>query len=118
MKKIILALAFGLITNSAYSTYYQTTTNDCSDANMMARLDGAVATHRAVITEITCDYTKPVAKPKPVAKAKPVVKHAPKKIVRHEHRAPKPQPIVVKYEPVTVVQITTTETCTCFDCGC
>lgn len=117
MKKIILALAFGLITNSAYSTYYQTTTNDCSDANMMARLDGAVATHRAVITEITCDYTKPVAKPKPVAKAKPVVKHAPKKIVRHEHRAPKPQPIVVKYEPVTVVQITT-ETCTCFDCGC
>jgi len=111
MKKIILALAFGLITNSAYSTYYQTTTNDCSDANMMARLDGAVATHRAVITEITCDYTKPVAKPKPVAKAK----HAPKKIVRHEHRAPKPQQIVVKYEPVTVVQITTTETCTCCD---
>lgn len=107
MKKIILALVIGLITNSAYSTYYQTTTNDCSDANMMARLDGAVAQHRAVITEITCDYTKPVAKPKPVAKAKPVVKHA-----------PKPQPIIVEYEPVTVVQITTTETCTCFDCGC
>ncbi len=123
MKRIILfSCLFGLITNAAFATYYSTTTNNCSDANMLNQLDSAVAQHRAVITEITCDYTVP-AKPAPTAKPAPRKRMAAKKYVHHEYRAPKPEPkqvpVIVEYEPaITVVQITTTESCSCFDCGC
>lgn len=120
MKKIILfSCLFGLITNAAFATYYKTTTEFCGDANMRSELDSAVATHRAVITEITCDYVKPTASAKRATPKPMPRKVAAKKYVHQQYRAPKPQPIVVEYEPeITVVQITTTETCTCFDCGC
>ena len=77
MKKIILfSCLFSLITISANATYYQTTTEYCGDANMLAELDRATALHRAVITEIDCDYVKPVA-PKKHATPKPVPKRIP-----------------------------------------
>lgn len=116
MKKIILfSCLFGLITSAANATYYKTTTNNCGDANMMATLDNAVAAHRAVITEVTCDYTIP-ERPAPVAKHKPR-KMAAKKYVYRKHCAPAPAPVAT-YEPTIVVIGVTTETCTCFDCGC
>ena len=116
MKKIVIfSILLGLITTAANATYYKTTTNNCSDANMMATLDNATAAHRAVITEVTCDYTIP-ERPAPVAKHKPR-KMAAKHYVHHTYRAPAPQP-VVKYEPTIVIVSQTTETCTCFDCGC
>ncbi len=129
MKKIVLvSVILGLLTYSANATYYKTSTNNCSDANMMATLDNAVAVHRAVITEVTCDYTVPekpapvVKKPAPVAKPAPVVKHKPRKMaakhyVHHKYSAPAQAPVVT-YEPTIVIVSQTTETCTCFDCGC
>ena len=120
MKKIILfSCLFGLITNAAFASYYKTTTTFCGDENMMSELDSAVATHRAVITEITCDYVKPTAPAKRIAPQPAPRKVASKKYIHHEYRAPKPQPVVVEYEPaITVVQITTTTECTCITCGC
>ena len=112
MKKIILfSLAFGLITNSAFATYYKTSTSDCSDAAMLARLDSATAEHRAVITDVTCEYTVPevthVITPAPIVVKKPVV-----------HRyVVKPRPVVVEYVPVTVIS-GEEEVCSCISCGC
>ena len=112
MKKIILlSVLFGLITNSAFATYYKTTTSNCSNAAMLSRLDKAAAQHRAVITEISCNYTVPkvthVVTPAPVVVKKPVI---------HQYVV-KPRPVVVEYVPVTVVSVEE-ETCACFDCGC
>ncbi len=112
MKKIILvSLLFGLVTSSAFATYYKTSTSNCSDAAMLAKLDRATAQHRAVITEVTCNYTVP-SKPAPVAPKRTI---ASKKFVHHEYRTPAP---VVVYKPTVTVVAIEEETCTCFDCGC
>lgn len=106
MKKIVLlSLVFGLLTTSASATYYQTTTNNCSDAAMMAELDRATATHRAVVTDVTCEYTVP----KTFAKAKSVYVPRPRPVAR---------PVIVRRPTVMVVSVEQ-ETCTCDDyCGC
>jgi len=113
MKKIVLlSVLFGLITNSAFATYYRTTTSNCGDAAMMAKLNRATADHRAVITEVTCDYTVPqvthVITPAPVVVKKPII----------HHYVVKPRPVIVEYVPITVVSVSNTESCDCFDCGC
>ena len=112
MKKIILfSVLFGLLTNSAFATYYKTTTSNCSDAAMLAKLDRATAEHRAVITEVSCDYTVPtvthVITPAPVVVKKPVI----------HHYVVKPRPVVVEYVPVTVVSVEE-DSCACVTCGC
>ena len=127
MKKIILfSLVFGLIATTANATYYKTSTNNCSDANMLARLDAATAAHRAVITDVTCDYVVPV-RPAPVM-PRPVFKPAPRPVM--------PMPTVsesyfyesieieqvYEYKPVVVVPtvtvVTEEDTCDCVTCGC
>jgi hypothetical protein len=128
MKKIILfSCLFSLISNSAFATYYKTSTNNCGTANMLAELDRATALHRAVVTEIDCEYTVPtrpapsfVAKPKPMPR--PMPKPAPKRVAPQiVYKSVAPQP-VCEYEPVVVVPIITIvseqEYCDCVTCGC
>ena len=125
MKKIILfSVVFGLITNAANATYYKTSTNTCDTANMLAELDRATALHRAVVTEIDCEYTVPT-RPAPsfVPEPKPMPKPAPKRVVAAKkftnYQVREYKPVVVTYVPtVTVVTVTEQEICTCCDCGC
>ena len=104
MKKIVLFIVFfGLITSSASATYYKADTFNCDDIAMLEDLDRAVATHRAVITELNCERrVAPKPQPKPVYKPKKVVKP----IVKPVKPVVKPvvveQPVVV--EPVVVEQ--------------
>lgn len=112
MRKIVLlSVLFGLITNSVFATYYRTTTSNCSDAAMRAKLNRATADHRAVITEVSCDYTVPqvthVITPAPVVVRKPIV----------HHYVVKPRPVIVEYVPVTVVSVEE-ESCACMTCDC
>ena len=112
MKKIILfSCLFGLILSSANATYYSTTTNNCNDAAMRARMDSAVAQYRAVITEVSCNYTVPeithVITPAPVVVKKPII----------HHYVVKPRPVIVEYVPVTVVSVEE-DVCSCMTCGC
>lgn len=112
MKKIILvSLLFGLITSSAFATYYKTTTSNCDTNAMLAKLDRATAQHRAVITEVSCNYTVPkvthVITPAPVVVKKPVI----------HHYVVKPRPVIVEYVPVTVVSVEE-DSCACVTCGC
>ena len=115
MKKIILlSLVFGLITSSAFATYYQTTTSDCSDAAMMAELDRATALHRAVVTDVTCTYSMP----KPAAKvAKPAYKPAYKPTTYFYYE--EYETVVVEPAPtVEVISVVEEESCSCVKCGC
>ena len=112
MKKIILfSCLFGLILSSANATYYSTTTNNCNDAAMRAHMDSAVAQHRAVITEVSCNYTVPeithVITPAPFVVKKPII----------HHYVVKPRPVIVEYVPITVVNVEQ-DVCTCDACGC
>jgi len=117
MKKIILlSLVFGLISSSAYATYYKTNTSNCSEAAMLAELDRATALHRAVITDVKCGYNLAKRPEKPRMAPKPFPKHkvAAKKFVpRDVHPV---TPVIVQVPTVTVVTVTETESCTC--CGC
>ncbi|MBQ3785225.1 MAG: hypothetical protein II843_02425 [Alphaproteobacteria bacterium] len=115
MKKIVLALAFCLISTPVFATYYGTTTTNCGDAAMLAELDRATATHRAVITEIKCNAPAPIVReiPRPVVRPvvyveKPVVVAQPIVVRR---------PVIVEYVPVTVVSVEE-DVCTCDACGC
>ena len=55
MKKIILlSVLFGLITNTAFASYYKTSTHNCEKAAMLDTLDVATAQYRAIITEVEC----------------------------------------------------------------
>lgn len=107
MKKIILfSVLFGLITSSAFATYYKTTTSNCDTNAMLAKLDKATAQHRAVITEVTCD--------RQIARPAPKRFHAPKKYTHHVK--PMPRPVFIPRPTVTVVSITEQENYSC--CGC
>ena len=115
MKKIVLALAFCLISTPVFATYYGTTTTNCGDAAMLAELDRATATHRAVITEIKCNAPAPIVReiPRPVVRPvvyveKPVVVEQPIVVRR---------PVIVRRAPVVVTPVVT-EACVCDDCGC
>ena len=130
MKKIVLfSVLFGLFTSSAFATYYQTTTSNCSDAAMMARLDSATAEHRAVITDVTCEYSVPVVKPAPVVMPKPKHYTMQKRFVNREVRPVRPiqvvqpvqivQPVIVHEPSFVVVSVVKEESCACFDdCDC
>ncbi len=128
MKKIILfSIVFGLISNSAFATYYKTSTNACGTANMLAELDRATALHRAVVTEIDCEYTVPtrpapsfVAKPKPMPRPmpKPTPKHVAPQIVYETvvtETVCEPEPVIIV---PTITVITEQEYCDCMTCGC
>lgn len=111
MKKIVLlSLVFGLLSGSAYATYYETFSPNCADAAMLADLDRATATHRAVITKTSCEY----AAPRPAPRVMPTRYVAAKRYVNRVQRVYQP---VVVYRPVMTV-VSVAETCTCCNCGC
>lgn len=116
MKKVILiSVLLGLVTNSAFATYYKTTTSNCNPDAMLATVNSATAEHRAVITEVTCEH----AIPRPVKQkfVRPAPKHfvANKKFVRHAQRKYVP---VITYVPAIRIITVTEKTCSCCDCGC
>ena len=114
MKKIILvSLVFGLITNAAFATYYKTTTSNCSDAAMLAELDKATALHRAVVTDVTCEYTAPRVVQKAAPAPAPVQTFRPTRFVKYP--VADAQPVRT---PKAFLVTVTKETCTCDDCGC
>lgn len=115
MKKIVLALALSLMSTPVFATYYATTTTNCNAAAMLADLDRAVATHRAVITEIKCNAPAPIVReiPRPVVRPvvyveRPVIVEQPVVVRR---------PVIVRRAPVVVTPVVT-ESCVCDDCGC
>ena len=69
MKKLIFALV-AMATVPATADYYRTRTNNCDPVAMRATLERAAREHRAVITEVNCEYTRVepvmVAQPAPV----------------------------------------------------
>jgi len=56
MKKIIFAL-ITMMTIPAAGDYYTVNTTNCDPAAMRATLERAAREHRAVITEVNCEYT-------------------------------------------------------------
>ena len=105
MKKIVLIFALIVLSmNSASATYYRTTTGNCN--NVMSKLDSAVATHRAVITEVSCNRHV----------ARPIPRHyeANKRFIKREVHAYRP---VVKYVPVMTVVNVEQDCCGCC-CSC
>lgn len=115
MKKIVLALIFGLMSTSCFATYYGTTTTNCNSGAMLAELDRAVATHRAVITEIKCNAPAPIMRPAPRHIVQPVVHVAEPVVV--ERPVYVYRPVIVRRPTVTVVDVIQ-ESDTCHDCGC
>ena len=67
MKKIIFAL-IAMATVPAMADYYKVRTNNCNPAAMRATLERAAREHRAVITEVNCEY----ARVEPVRVTRPV----------------------------------------------
>ena len=68
MKKLFFALlAFATI--PAAADYYRTQTSNCNPYAMHETLDRAVRSHRAVITEVTCDSVAVISEPVHVAPA-------------------------------------------------
>jgi hypothetical protein len=66
MKKLVFAL-IAMATVPAMADYYRTRTNNCDPAAMHAVLERAAREHRAVITEVNCEY----ARVEPVVVAQP-----------------------------------------------
>jgi hypothetical protein len=67
MKKLVFAL-IAMATVPAMADYYRTRTNNCDPAAMHAVLERAAREHRAVITEVNCEYARVepvVAQPAP-----------------------------------------------------
>ena len=69
MKKLVFALV-AMATVPAMADYYRVRTNNCDPAAMRATLERAAREHRAVITEVNCEYARVepvvVAQPTPV----------------------------------------------------
>ncbi len=76
MKKIIFAL-IAMVTVPAMADYYKVNTNNCNPAAMRATLERAAREHRAVITEVNCEY----ARVEPVMVAQPTLVYAPAYVV-------------------------------------
>ena len=74
MKKIIFAL-MAMITVPAMADYYKVNTNNCNPAAMRATLERAAREHRAVITEVNCEYAR--VEPVMVAQPAPMPVYAP-----------------------------------------
>lgn len=72
MKKLVFAL-IAMATVPAMADYYRTRTNNCDPAAMRAVLERAAREHRAVITEVNCEY----ARVEPVVVARPAPVYAP-----------------------------------------
>ncbi len=66
MKKLFFAL-IAMATVPAMADYYTVNTNNCDPAAMRATLERAAREHRAVITEVNCEY----ARVEPVVVAQP-----------------------------------------------
>lgn len=70
-KSILLSVVCAIIATAANADYRRVQTNNCNPAAMRALLDREARTHRAVITEVNCEYARvePVmvaAQPAPV----------------------------------------------------
>ena len=69
-KSIIFSAVLALCAGATYADYYRTRTNNCDPAAMHAVLERAAREHRAVITEVNCEYVhvEPVvvAQPAPI----------------------------------------------------
>lgn len=72
MKKLFFAL-IAMATVPAMADYYRVRTNNCDPAAMRATLERAAREHRAVITEVNCEY----ARVEPVMVAQPAPVYAP-----------------------------------------
>lgn len=72
MKKLVFALV-AMATVPAMADYYRVRTNNCDPAAMHATLERAAREHRAVITEVNCEY----ARVDPVMVAQPAPVYAP-----------------------------------------
>ena len=57
MKKLVFAL-IAMATVPAMADYYRVRTNNCDPAAMRATLERAAREHRAVITEVNCEYAR------------------------------------------------------------
>ncbi len=57
MKKLVFALV-AMATVPAIADYYRVRTNNCDPAAMRATLERAAREHRAVITEVNCEYAR------------------------------------------------------------
>lgn len=57
MKKLVFALV-AMATVPAMADYYRVRTNNCDPAAMRATLERAAHEHRAVITEVNCEYAR------------------------------------------------------------
>ena len=71
MKKLFFAL-IAMATAPAMADYYRVRTNNCDPAAMHATLERAAREHRAVITEVNCEY----ARVEPVVVAQPAPTYA------------------------------------------
>ena len=71
MKKLFFAL-IAMATVPAMADYYRVRTNNCDPAAMHATLERAAREHRAVITEVNCEY----ARVEPVVVAQPAPTYA------------------------------------------
>jgi len=72
MKKIIFALV-AMASLPVAADYYKVNTNNCDPAAMRATLERAAREHRAVITEVNCEYVRS----EPVMVAQPAMVYAP-----------------------------------------
>ena len=87
MKKLVFAL-IAMATVPSMADYYRVRTNNCDPAAMHAVLERAAREHRAVITEVNCEY----------ARVEPVVVAQPAPVYRPTYVAP-----AVDYSNIPVV---------------
>lgn len=87
MKKLVFAL-IAMASVPAVADYYRVRTNNCDPAAMRATLERVAREHRAVITEVNCEY----------ARVEPVVVAAPAPVYAPTYAAP-----TVNYSNIPVV---------------